>query len=244
MTWLAVHWPLLVSILGPSGAVFVSTIINVFGDPDHDPQTPPPVWVVPFVILQGFLTLRAAPGRKGLDGIGDGRWSVPGHFPQIGEPIPTRAGVAPSSNTDLLVLGLLFAQIAGCACFKPEAPDYNSKACVVARQVVDCTKGSVIGLIMAVGPALAVAILSGAPIDLAHIAEQAEKGAIGNGLCLLAALEADLIKPGASSPRLAVARGQSHDALSALAHRLYGPGPVAIKVPLSGGTASAVVSVQ
>lgn len=119
LIWISAHWPMLAATLGPAFGVFVATVINVFGDPDHDPQTPPPKWVVPFVILQGFLTLRAAPGRKGLDGVGDGRWSVPGHFPQIGDPVPAKRVPPPSPPLALAMLSMFMALPMACAHVPP-----------------------------------------------------------------------------------------------------------------------------
>jgi hypothetical protein len=252
--YVVAHWPVIVMLGTPPLGILVATIVSMYSDPDHDPKTPPPVWVIPFLVIQQLMTLRAAHGRKGIEGVGDGRWSFPlVHYPIVGEPVPSRGGVppsppaAPSSSSGVvptIVFVLLLGQIAACACFTPASPEYNSKKCVISRQAVDCTKSSVIGLVMAVGPALALAILSGAPIDLAKIAEQAEKGGIGNGLCLLAALEADLIKPAAGPAPVASAKDKAHSVLVELAHKVYGPGPVDIKIKAEDGKALRMISVQ
>lgn len=152
-----------------------------------------------------------------------------------------RAAKRAAKATALVLLPAVL--LSSCACFDAKSPKYNTKGCVIARQVVDCTKGSIFDLAKAVGPAIAMALITGAKIDLQALAAAAEKNGVGNGLCILAAIEADLNRPGLP-PAAMTCRQGVHAELAEHARKLYGPGLIDIKVPAAGGQALALVSVQ
>ncbi len=80
MQWLAAH-PVFATLIGTAIGVSIATIVSLFSDPDNDPKTPPPKWVVPFIIMQRVFTIVAPKGTLGLFG---GRISIPVlHFPRV-----------------------------------------------------------------------------------------------------------------------------------------------------------------
>lgn len=93
------------------------------------------------------------------------------------------------------ILLMLLAFTASCACWKPESPDYNAPKCVIARQVIDCSVSSVRGMLPAVigilGP-----LLVGGVADWSVVLDRLIGQGIENGMCIIAALQADfMMKP-------------------------------------------------
>jgi hypothetical protein len=80
-TWifLNAHWAVVSGILTPVAVATLSAFATEFGDPDHNPETPAPLWLVPFIALRDVLSLRVPRGRVGIMG---SRWSIPGHYPR------------------------------------------------------------------------------------------------------------------------------------------------------------------
>jgi hypothetical protein len=72
MTALLAHWTTTVGIAGI--AVVLATIANLFRDPDHNPETPPPKWVLVLLAITDLLSVVAPKGRVG---IGQTRASIP-----------------------------------------------------------------------------------------------------------------------------------------------------------------------
>lgn len=154
---------------------------------------------------------------------------------------------APKSPPDLkalVALPLAFVVgLSGCACFRPSSDEYNSKKCVVARQVLDCTKDSLVGLLPLL-PGIAVALMSGQPIDWQAVAQGAQDKGLANAACILAAIRVDFSSPDASAASLGLAE-MDPDARLELARRAglelerlaaqhYG-GAVDVRMPESRG---------
>lgn len=142
----------------------------------------------------------------------------------------------PKAAVAALVIGALALQ--GCACFRPSSEKYNSRGCVIARKAVDCTKGAVLDFIMVVGPGIIADLLAGRAPNLREIAHNAEKKGVGWGVCLLAAIDADL----GGKPDAAPQSRPVYEALAAHAREVYGPGPIDVKLRGPDGAAPILVS--
>ena len=141
----------------------------------------------------------------------------------------------------------LALSLVGCACFRPASPEYNGKACVVERQVLDCTKGSAMSLLPLV-PSIVLAIVSGVPVDWVAIGLAAGKGGLANVACIAAAIEADYMAPAPAfahmpteHPAAAVVRDRAHDGVVSAMRAAFGPGPMSVKVPRLDGSSAMVV---
>lgn len=100
----------------------------------------------------------------------------------------------------LATLPLLFA---GCACWQPQHA--QDKACVVLRQVVDCTETAAV----TVGPALAglvQSLVTGGQMDWSKVESIAESLGFKDGGCFLAQLENDFTSQAGAAPGSAMAK--------------------------------------
>jgi hypothetical protein len=191
-------------------------------------------WTAAESILQGGA--RAAlliPGVRYVPVLG----TVLGWCAKADLPAPARADRA------LAIVLCLSTLAAGCACWNPRKAAYNSRGCVIARKVVDCTQGSVWSFVKVAGPMVVAAILSGnwKAVNLKELAARAEHEGVGWGTCLLAAVDADLGNVASGSVDLAAVAGVRR-ALLEHARSVYGDGPIEIKVPTAGGEAVAGIS--
>lgn len=85
-------------------SMFVATIANAYRDPDHNPETPPPVWVQ---LCDQWLAWAAPRGHVGVLGT---RLSVPGVRSKRRKP----KGPAPLPPAAALAFFLLGFQLVGC----------------------------------------------------------------------------------------------------------------------------------
>lgn len=192
-TWIHVYWPIMVAVGLPIVGVLITSLVSEFGDPDHNPATPLPLWVRLLIVLQKILTARAP---EGTNGIFRSRWSIPiFHYPreQKGLALPPSSPPMPPRVAMIPIL-VLVGFFAGCACFGEKK---DTATCVAINKIVDCTVGSVSGLAPAALAAIMSFIAGGQP-DWANFANEAEILGFRNAGCLLATLESYLIKPGSS----------------------------------------------
>lgn len=98
---------------------------------------------------------------------------------------------------------LLFSSmyLMGCACWKPEGRAI--KACVVVRQVVDCTTAEIKDIGPVVSKILGGLISGGATVDWDMILARLEGAGLKDAGCIIANLQNDFVSKPAASPQYA-----------------------------------------
>lgn len=131
-----------------------------------------------------------------------------------------------------LLLALLLLNVTSCGCWGENS---NSKACVVARQIVDCTVDAAKNLGPVAAGILETYVIGNADPDWAAIDLRLEGAGVADAGCILAQLENDFFaKSGASAMYAAKAKGvSSHFTTWKTAHGL---GNVKFKIKNPDGT--------
>lgn len=165
---------------------------------------------------------------------------LPADAPPAAPDAPAAPVVPPAAVALFLALSLF---VSSCACFTPSNVHYNEKRCVVARQTVDCAKSSFTDLLPYI-PTIALALISGTPIDWAQMGI---KGGLSSAACVIAALEVDFVKVipagatryGMPPHIMSAAAARAHHELEVYVRDTYGMA-VDIKVPQMDGTVATV----
>lgn len=178
------YWPIIVSAL-----VVVATIINRRIPPER--MHP---WMSVFVDVVAVLPRR---GQVGPMQLPVNLPLVPSFRKKCEHDEEPRPPLPPSTPVAILLIGSLVLGAASCACWT-EA-ERNTERCVIARQIVDCTKQSVFDTVAKIIPGL-LALISGGKIDFDGVLDFLIKGGFDNIGCVLAALEHDLLPAAQFSP--------------------------------------------
>lgn len=124
--YLKAHWGWFLSIGIPFTVALCTLVVSRYGDPDNDPKTPPPKWVMPFVFLGGLLTFvvellsaKVPPGKISV--FGTSTWTLPG-LPSWTPDGPPKMPIPPPRQDDrgfigvraMLIVGALGLVLAAC----------------------------------------------------------------------------------------------------------------------------------
>lgn len=173
MTWITAHWDLITAIATPVTMTLIATLVSVFGDPDHDPATPPPKWVQALQWLQRLATAYAPAGHTDIAGT---RLSIP--FVTI----PKKTTGLPLPNDGARVwLPFLFAGVLvinGCAYCK-NAQHASEARCKTEAIVTDCAAPEVIKLVLHILPQVFSALVTN---DLDHLLGNVENQLSNEGV--------------------------------------------------------------
>jgi hypothetical protein len=107
----------------------------------------------------------------------------------------------------LVLTATLFALViglAGCYCWTPAHKD--EAKCKVVSSVVDCTAGSVKDIAPSVAAIVLAYLANAAPPDWPSLLTRLEGLGLDNAGCILAMIEADFQRPGATPGRMALAQ--------------------------------------
>lgn len=188
MKWLQDNWPLLAAMSG-AFVVFLSTVANLFNDPDHDPNTPPPKWVQVLWKVIDVLSLVSRPGSAGMVG----RASLPGLPSRDKEP-PSESGSVSLGVVMAVALAGIFAALVMAGCSESWALKWKTAG-------IDAAKCAAPDVVNAAGDALIDIISNGASSDIDYKQlgiELATKYGVDAALCALGKAWKDLTADGMS----------------------------------------------
>jgi hypothetical protein len=153
-----------------------------------------------YALLEYILPrISSVAARSLLEAIANLLRSVPGVgvvFERFGTPRPAGSGAsgspgAPRSFLVLLATGATL--LCACACFQPQNAKYNSDQCVIARQVVDCTRSAFLAE-KDKGIQLVLGLIQQGQLDIPTLLSALKEAGFTQAECILAALDHDFLK--------------------------------------------------
>ena len=184
MAYIKDHWQMILAIGLPILMSLVATLVSVYQDPDHNPETPPPGWVQMLQWLQRWMTVLAPKGTKGMFGT---RMSLPYlHVPSKGDSV--------SVATFLPFILILSVGLSACACWGARA---NEPACVALRDIIHCATNATVNV---AADLAAQAAKANSALSWDSVQVSLQNAGAQSGGCVLAQLEANLMDKPMASP--------------------------------------------